>query len=89
METLTERELEVLAHALLLNRQIAARLGTSHKTVANQFTSIYRKLDLRVGKSGGRVRRTAAVVKALKLGLLGFDDFVWPEDGDRWDDTFG
>lgn len=62
---LTEREHEVveLLTAGLDNREIAARLFISEKTVRNHLTSVYRKMSVR--------GRTPAAVKAVQNHLSG------------------
>jgi DNA-binding NarL/FixJ family response regulator len=61
---LTEREREVLALMAegLGNRDIAAKLFVSEKTVKNHVTNIFRKLDVS--------DRTQAVVQGVKLKLV-------------------
>ncbi|MFT3827867.1 MAG: AAA family ATPase [Chitinophagaceae bacterium] len=61
---LTDRELDVLnlLHEGLQNKEIAARLFISAKTVDNHITSILFKLDAR--------SRTMAVQQAVKLGII-------------------
>jgi DNA-binding NarL/FixJ family response regulator len=67
VETLTERELDVLrlaAHGLT-NKAIAAEFGVSDRTVQGNLASIYGKLAVS--------SRTKAVTEALKLGWLMLD----------------
>ncbi len=61
---LTEREQEVLQLLAegLSNKEIAARLGCSERTVAFHVGNILQKL--------GAVSRTEAVVKAKERGML-------------------
>lgn len=63
-EALTPRETEVLR--LLAegwtDREIAARLGVSHRTATTHVTSILAKLDV--------ASRTAAVARAIRAGLV-------------------
>jgi NarL family two-component system response regulator LiaR len=67
-ETLTERETEVL-RALALgfsNKEIAAELFITEKTVKTHVSSILSKLDL--------PSRTRAALYALKIGLVSLDE---------------
>jgi NarL family two-component system response regulator YdfI len=65
--TLTERELEVLEGAAQgeRNKEIAARLGITERTVKAHLTSIYNKL--------GVDSRASAVAVAMQSGLLSGD----------------
>jgi DNA-binding NarL/FixJ family response regulator len=69
-ETLTEREAEVLR--LLAtgarNREIAARLVVTEKTIKHHVGQIHAKLGVRT--------RTEAVARARQLGLLPLDAFA-------------
>lgn len=62
--SLTERELEVLEGAALgeRNREIAARLGITERTVKAHLTSVYNKL--------GVDSRASAVAVAMQRGLM-------------------
>lgn len=64
VEPLTDRELEVLAALARggTNREVAAELHISHKTVMHHAASIYRKLAVR--------NRAEAVALALRSGAL-------------------
>jgi DNA-binding NarL/FixJ family response regulator len=64
VETLTERELDVLRLAALgrTNREIGAELKISHRTVQGHLASIYGKLDVN--------SRTEAVTEALRRGWI-------------------
>ena len=67
---LTQRQKRVLCLVAHPNRQIADILGISQSTVARTLTDVYEHLDLgHVSRAKG-CRRTAAVVKALRLGLV-------------------
>lgn len=68
VELLSERELAVLRQAArgLTNKEIAAALGISDRTVQGHLASIYGKLAV--------ASRTEAVTRALKLGWLVLDD---------------
>jgi len=61
---LSSREINVLSQVArgLSNKQIAAKLGISDKTVRNHLSRIFRKLD-----AGNR---TQAVMNAMRVGLL-------------------
>ena len=61
---LSTREINVLNLVArgLSNKQIAAKLGISDKTVRNHLSRIFRKLD-----AGNR---TQAVMNAMRIGLL-------------------
>ena len=63
-EQLTQRELEVLQLAGdgLANKEIAARLGISEKTVKNHIANIFSKLQVN--------DRTQAILYALRKGLI-------------------
>jgi DNA-binding NarL/FixJ family response regulator len=65
----TEREVEILQAVMIgmTNKQIGRRLRISDQTVKNHITAILRKLSVR--------DRTAAVVKALNLGIVTLTDF--------------
>jgi DNA-binding NarL/FixJ family response regulator len=68
VEALSERELEILrtlAHDLT-NKEIAARLGISDRTVQQHLANITAKL--------GVASRTGAVLKALQQGMLTLED---------------
>ena len=68
--TLTPRQRQVICLVAHPNRQIANILGISQSTVARTLTGVYKLLDLgHVSRARG-CRRTAAVVKALRLGLV-------------------
>jgi DNA-binding CsgD family transcriptional regulator len=60
---LTDREIEVLAHVAsgMTNREIAAQLAISDKTVARHLSNIFTKLDL--------PSRTAAAAYAFEHGI--------------------
>jgi DNA-binding NarL/FixJ family response regulator len=60
---LTDREVEVLAHVAsgMTNREIAAELVISDKTVARHLSNIFTKLDL--------PSRTAAAAYAFEHGI--------------------
>ena len=64
IETLTERELDVLRLAArgLTNRAIGHELGISHRTVQGHLQSVYGKLDVN--------SRTEAVTEALRRGWI-------------------
>jgi DNA-binding NarL/FixJ family response regulator len=64
---LTRRERHVLGHVAqgLSNKQIAARLGLSEKTVRNHLSRVFVKLEAN--------NRTQAVMTALRSGLQ-----IWP-----------
>jgi DNA-binding NarL/FixJ family response regulator len=64
VETLTERELDVLRLAAqgLTNRAIGHKLGISHRTVQGHLQSIYGKLGVN--------SRTEAVTEALRRGWI-------------------
>jgi DNA-binding NarL/FixJ family response regulator len=68
LETLTERELEVLTYAArgLSNRQIATMLVVSPRTVQSHLANIFGKL--RVGS------RTEAVMVGLKRGWIKLEE---------------
>lgn len=68
IEPLTPRELQVLKLARdgLDNPAIGARLCITAKAVGYHLTHIYGKL--------GTVNRMEAVITALKIGLIGFED---------------
>ncbi|MFA5779365.1 MAG: response regulator transcription factor [Elusimicrobiota bacterium] len=61
---LTPREIEILELAKqgLINKEIAAQLHTTEKTVRNIFNNILQKLDA--------ANRTQAVVKAIQSGII-------------------
>ena len=63
-EKLTQRELEVLQRAAdgLSNKEIAARLVISEKTVKNHIANIFSKLRVN--------DRTQAILYALRKGLV-------------------
>jgi two-component system, NarL family, response regulator LiaR len=63
-DTLTDRELDVLRHAArgLTNKQIAAELAISDRTVQNHLANIYAKL--------GVASRTEAVTAGLQRSLI-------------------
>jgi DNA-binding NarL/FixJ family response regulator len=68
VEPLSDRELEILrtlAHDLT-NKEIAARLGISDRTVQQHLANITGKL--------GVASRTGAVLKALQQGMLTLED---------------
>lgn len=67
-ETLSERELEILRTLSLdlTNKEIAARLGISDRTVQQHLANITGKLSV--------ASRTGAVLKALRLGWLSLED---------------
>lgn len=71
--SLTEREHEVLRLAAcgMPNKQIAAELGLSTRTVQSHLTHIFRKLD--VGS------RTEAVLRGLRRGWFSLEDLEPPE----------
>jgi DNA-binding NarL/FixJ family response regulator len=48
------------------NKEIAASLGSSVKTIKNHLNSIFQKL--------GVSNRTEAVVKSIEMGLISSDD---------------
>jgi len=64
---LTEREMQILRLMAdgLTDRQIATQFGIGRRTVSNHVSAILLKLRA--------MRRTEAVVKALRLGLLRTD----------------
>jgi DNA-binding NarL/FixJ family response regulator len=64
VETLTERELEVLRLAArgLTNKAIGLELGISDRTVQGHLANIYGKLNVN--------SRTEAVTEALKQGWI-------------------
>ncbi len=61
---LSRRELHVLTQVAggLSNKQIARKLGISHKTVRNHLSQVFRKLDAS--------NRTEAVMNAVRAGLF-------------------
>ncbi|MDB5098570.1 MAG: two component transcriptional regulator, LuxR family [Cyanobacteria bacterium RYN_339] len=68
VDALSDRELEILrtlAHDLT-NKEIAARLGISDRTVQQHLANITSKL--------GVASRTGAVLKALQLGMISLED---------------
>ena len=67
-ESLTERELDVLKAAAtgVSNKEIAARLELSPRTVQIHMAKVFSKLNV--------ATRTEAVVKGLKLGILTPED---------------
>jgi DNA-binding NarL/FixJ family response regulator len=68
VDPLTEREVEIvrtLAHDLS-NKEIAARLGISERTVQQHLSNVFSKL--------GVASRTGAVLKALHLGTISLED---------------
>ncbi|MEB3327776.1 MAG: response regulator transcription factor [Candidatus Sericytochromatia bacterium] len=67
-EPLSEREIEVLRTLAkdLSNKEIAARLGISDRTVQQHLSNIFSKL--------GVASRTGAVLKALRMGTLTLED---------------
>ena len=67
-EELTPRELEVLRLAAegLSNKEIAAKLFLSEKTVKNRISNIFAKLQVN--------DRTQAVLHALRAGLVRLPD---------------
>ena len=68
VEPLTERELEVLRLAAQgkSNKQIARQMDLSARTVQVHVAHVFQKL--------GVASRTEAVVRALRLGLLGLEE---------------
>ena len=68
VEALSERELEILRTLAqdLTNKEIAARLGISDRTVQQHLSNITGKL--------GVASRTGAVLKALQQGWLSLED---------------
>lgn len=67
-EALSEREVEILKTLAkdLSNKEIAARLGISDRTVQQHLSNIFSKL--------GVASRTGAVLKALQMGTLTLED---------------
>lgn len=68
MDGLTATELECLRLARLRNKDIAARLHLSVKTVERYLSIAYEKV--------GAENRTDAVLKALGRGIIQLED-VW------------
>jgi DNA-binding CsgD family transcriptional regulator len=64
IELLTKRELEVLIHIAngMFNKEIAAMLNISERTVKNHIFHIFRKIEV--------MDRTQAAVLAIKNGLV-------------------
>ena len=75
LDALTAKETEVLRLAAkgLSNKQIAADMGVSPRTVQTHLASVFSKL--------GVASRTEAVVTALKSGILSEDDVGDSSDG--------
>lgn len=71
---LTPQELEILRLATWSNREIADELGLKHQAVRHLFSSIYVKL-LGPGPTYRRPR-CAALVKALRLGLVRLEELA-------------
>ena len=68
--TLTSHQKRVLCLVAHPNRQIANILGISESTVARTLTGVYERLDLgHISRARG-CRRTAAVVEAVRRGLV-------------------
>lgn len=66
-EHLTRRETEVLELATRMgNREVAAHLGISERTVKGHLTNIFQKLNV--------ASRTEAVMTALTRGLISLED---------------
>ncbi|MEB3223410.1 MAG: response regulator transcription factor [Candidatus Sericytochromatia bacterium] len=67
-EPLSEREVEILKTLAkdLSNKEIAARLGISDRTVQQHLSNIFSKL--------GVASRTGAVLKALRMGTITLED---------------
>jgi len=67
-EELTYRELEILRLIAngISNRNVADQLSLSVRTVKNYLVGIFNKLNVS--------SRTAAVIKALRTGIITFDD---------------
>jgi DNA-binding NarL/FixJ family response regulator len=66
--TLSEREIEIIRYVAtgMSNKEIAAKLAYSEKTVKNYLTVIYQKLHLR--------DRTQVAIFALRKGILPAED---------------
>jgi DNA-binding NarL/FixJ family response regulator len=67
-EPLSEREVEIIRTLAkdLSNKEIAARLGISDRTVQQHLSNIFSKL--------GVASRTGAVLKALRMGTITLED---------------
>jgi len=82
MSKLTSRQRQILCKATRTNKQIAAELGVSERTIKNHFTNIYRSL---LGASSSRAcsisPRTRALIHALEDGLIEVDDVAPCERG--------
>jgi DNA-binding NarL/FixJ family response regulator len=74
---LTERELEVIRALAqgMSDRQIAASLGISEKTVRNHTSNIYRKLHI--------FDRTQAVIYAIREGVIDVEELEYRPPRER------
>ena len=76
MTRLTPRQRQVLCLVTLTNREIAARLGISWRTVKNLLTGAYTRLDVSDGSFAGK--RTPALMLALRRGIVTLDEVEPP-----------
>ena len=76
MPELTPRQLQILRLVVLSNREIAARLGISHRTVNNHLNDMYDRLNIDGDASVGK--RTLALLAALQAGVVTLDEIEPP-----------
>lgn len=73
-DTLTPRERQVLLLSWFTGRQIAVRLGIAYQTVKNTRWHLYEKLG--VAGPTKYQKKTRAVVRAVRVGIVDIGDFV-------------
>ena len=76
MPELTQRQHQVLCLMALTNREIAALLGISHRTVNNHLNGAYSRLNINGDTSVGK--RILALQTMLRLGLVTLDEIELP-----------